>query len=68
MAWALKCDICGCYVDTINNPFEHIVPTNSVVRVEYGDYRRIYETCECCATKIKNFIEDMKKENNNAEN
>lgn len=62
MAWALKCDICGRYVDTNSNPFERILPTNSAVRVESGDYRHTYETCEGCAQKVIDLIETLKGE------
>lgn len=61
MAWALKCDICGRYVDTRNRPFEHMAPTYNTVRIESDDYRNTYETCECCAKKIIDLIEELKK-------
>lgn len=60
MAWALKCDICGRYVDANSNPFERIIPTNNAIRVESEDYRHTYETCKDCADKIIALIEDLK--------
>ena len=62
MSWALKCDICGCYVDTNSNPFERIIPTNNAVRIECGDYKHTYEICESCGRKIVDLIESLKKE------
>lgn len=66
MAWALKCDICGCYVDAIGDPLSRVIPSNSFIRLAIGHDQQTYETCECCYTRIKNFIENLKEENTNA--
>lgn len=61
MAWALKCDICGRYVDTSGTPFSRILPSSYAVRIAKDHDDQTYELCECCYTRIKNFIETMKE-------
>jgi hypothetical protein len=66
MAWALKCDICGCYVDANGTPTSRLIPTNDAVRIECVDYKHTYEICESCGKKIIDLIEGLKKENKDA--
>lgn len=65
MAWALKCDICGRYVDTSGNPLSRMLPSNCVVRIAQDHDDETYELCECCYTRIKNFINNLKEEKSN---
>lgn len=67
MADIKKCDICGRTYDSQSDCFGDL-QTSYITICDYGIYsgsppeRSRYDTCPCCTTRIKNYINDLVQE------
>ena len=70
MSLAKKCDVCGRLYEQYETPIDKLGCCNGIYFVNIGfddwDARKRFDCCPKCFDSIRNHMEELKKENDNA--